>query len=77
MLYCANDSSNMALLSEANKEKYQVIAQLEYAEMHELVTLARVYYLLAGPRLAEAHDSCTTVPLTGSDRSIPKSLTDS
>ena len=38
-------------------------------------TLARVYYLLAGPRLAEAHDSSTVVPLTGSARSAPKPLT--
>ena len=39
------------------------------------VTLARVYYLLAGPRLAEAHDSSTVVPLTGSACSAPKPLT--
>ena len=46
------------------------------AEMHELfVTPDRVYYLLAGPRLAEAHDSSTVVPLTGSARSAPKPLT--
>ena len=38
------------------------------------VTLARVYYLLAGPRLAEALDSSTVVPLTGSACSAPKPL---
>ena len=41
----------------------------------KLVTLARVYYLPAGPRLAEALDSSTVVPPTGSDRSAPKPLT--
>ena len=30
------------------------------------------YYLLADPRLAEAHDFSTLVPLTGSARSTPK-----
>ena len=35
------------------------------------------YYLLAGPRLAEAHDYCTTVPCTGADCSTPKPLTGS
>ena len=46
------------------------------AEMHELfVTPDGVYYLLAGPRLAEAHNSSTVVPLTGSARSAPKPLT--
>ena len=46
------------------------------AEMHELfVTSAGVYYLLAGPRLAEAHNSGTVAPLTGSARSAPKPLT--
>ena len=39
------------------------------------VTQARVYYLLAGPRLAEALDSSTVVPLTGSACSTPKPLT--
>ena len=46
------------------------------ATMKEMfVTMARVYYLLAGPRLAEALDSSTVVPLTGSARSTPKPLT--
>ena len=46
------------------------------AEMHELFVIpARVYYLLAGPRLAEAHDTSTVEPLTGSARSAPKPLT--
>ena len=46
--------------------------------MHkEFSTLDRVYYLLAGPRLAEAHYSRTTVPCTGADRSTPKPLTGS
>ena len=34
-----------------------------------------VYYLLAGPRMAEAHDYCTTVPRTGAERSTHKPLT--
>ena len=41
----------------------------------KLVTQARVYYLLAGPRLAEALDASTVVPRTGSARSTPKPLT--
>ena len=42
------------------------------AEMHGLfVNPARVYYLLASPRLAEALDSSTVVPLTGSACSAP------
>ena len=46
------------------------------AEMHDLfVTPARVYYLLVGPRLAEAHDTSTVEPLTGSARFAPKPLT--
>ena len=40
----------------------------------KLVTQARVDYLLAGPRLAEALDSSTVVPPTGSARSAPKTL---
>ena len=32
------------------------------------------YYLLANPRLAEAHDSGTVEPLTGAACSAPKSL---
>ena len=32
-------------------------------------------YLLADPRLAEAHDSSTVVPCTGSTRSSPRHLT--
>ena len=35
----------------------------------------RHYYLLAYPRLAEAHDFSTVVPHTGSARSSPKPLT--
>ena len=35
------------------------------------------YYLLADPRLAEAHDSGAVKPLTGSARSAPKTLPDS
>ena len=38
----------------------------------QLVTLTRVYYLLAGPKLAEALNFSTVVPLTGSARSTPK-----
>ena len=34
-------------------------------------------YLLADPRLAEAHDSGTVEPLTGAARSAPKSIPDS
>ena len=46
------------------------------AEMHDLfVTPARVYYLLVGPRLAEAHDTSTVEPFTGSARFAPKPLT--
>ena len=46
------------------------------ATMKEMfVTMARVYYLLAGPWLAEALDSSTVVPLTGSAHSTPKPLT--
>ena len=39
------------------------------------VTLVRVYYLLACPRLAEALNSSTVAPLTGLARSTPKPLT--
>ena len=46
--------------------------------MHEeFGTPDGVYYLLADPRLAEAHDYGTVVPLTGADRSTPKPLTGS
>ena len=37
-------------------------------------TPARDYYLLAKPRLAEAHDYGTVEPLTGAARSAPKTL---
>ena len=30
------------------------------------------YYLLAGPRLAEAHDYSTSMPHTGAERSTPR-----
>ena len=33
------------------------------------------YYLLAGPRLVEAHDYSTSVPHTGAERSTPRPLT--
>ena len=38
------------------------------------MTQARVYYLPAGPRLAEAHDHGTVEPLTVAARSAPKAL---
>ena len=36
----------------------------------------RHYYLLADPRLAEAHDYSTVVPFTGADRSAPQPAQD-
>ena len=36
-----------------------------------------IYYLLADPRLAEAHDSGTVEPLTGAAHSTPQTLPDS
>ena len=43
----------------------------------KLNTRDQVYYLLAGPRLAEALDPSTVEPLTGAARSTPKPLTTS
>ena len=37
-------------------------------------TLTGDYYLLADPRLAEAHDSSTVVPRTGADRSLQHNI---
>ena len=55
------------------KEEYSGhISQTRALLAVQLVTLTRVYYLLAGPRLAEALDFSTVVPHTGSACSTPK-----
>ena len=76
--YAKRHELNTTLEAKNNHKKEEYgghISQTRALLAVQLITLTRVYYLLAGPRLAEALNFSTVVPHTGSARSSPQPLT--